>query len=168
MVRPRTHLLLRVRLDGEVWHADVGFGSGTLMAPLPFGPSGTHEQWGWRFRVVPEGSDLVLQTQDEETWRAVYVFPTEPTPPIDIELSNWFTATHPQSRFVTGLIVVRQLPDGTRLSLSDWSGTLTLARRTPADGVASEVSREDVPDLLADQFLLPGFVLDEAGRLVKG
>ena len=167
-LRPRTHLLLRVTLDGEVWHADVGFGAGTLLEPIPFGPSGTHEQWGWRFRVVPEGPDLVLQTEEAGAWRDAYAFSPEPSPPIDIELSNWYTATHPQSGFVAGLIVARHLPDGTRLSLSDWSGTLTLARRTPVDAVAHEVTRDAVPGLLADEFMLPGFVLGRDGRLVSG
>ena len=46
--RSRTHLLLRVDLDGEVWHADVGFGRGTLLEPIPFGPGEEHVQEGWR------------------------------------------------------------------------------------------------------------------------
>jgi N-hydroxyarylamine O-acetyltransferase len=167
-IRGRTHLLLRVTIDGEVWHADVGFGAGTLMEPIPFGPSGVHEQWGWRFRVVPEGAELVLQAEDTGSWRDVYAFEPEPCPLIDIELSNWYTATHPKSGFVAGLNVARQLPDGTRLSLSDWSGTLKLVRRTPGDAIVQEVDRSTVPDLLADEFMLPGFVLDEKGRLVSG
>jgi N-hydroxyarylamine O-acetyltransferase len=59
-IRPRTHLVLRVRAEGRVWHADVGFGSGTLLEPIPFGPGEVHEQSGWKFRVVPEGEELVL------------------------------------------------------------------------------------------------------------
>ena len=167
-IRPRTHLLLRVTLDGEIWHADVGFGSGTLIEPIPFGPSGTQEQWGWRFRVVPEGRGLVLQTQGDEAWRDVYAFDPEPAPLIDIEVSNWYTATHPSSGFVSGLNVARTLADGTRLSLSDWSGTLTLRRSTPTDSVADEADRATVPDLLADRFELPGFAYDADGRLVRG
>jgi N-hydroxyarylamine O-acetyltransferase len=167
-VRPRTHLLLRVTMDGAVWHVDVGFGVGTLIVPIPFGPSGDHEQWGWHFRVVPEGRALVLQTQERDAWRDVYVFDPEPTPLIDIEVSNWYTATHPHSAFVTGLIVARQLPDGTRLSLSDWSGDLTLTRRTPADAVATAISLDQVPNLLAEQFNLPGCVLAPDGRVIRG
>ena len=30
---PLTHMLLRVRYGGELWHADVGFGRGTLLEP---------------------------------------------------------------------------------------------------------------------------------------
>src|SRR5437764_14945061 len=46
-VRPRSHLVLRVRTEGATWHADVGFGNGTPMEPLPFGPGKTIEQAGW-------------------------------------------------------------------------------------------------------------------------
>ena len=44
--RPRTHLVLRVRADGGVWLADAGFGNGTLLEPIPFGPGAEHEQSG--------------------------------------------------------------------------------------------------------------------------
>jgi arylamine N-acetyltransferase len=37
-VRPRSHLVLRVSDGVGVWHADVGFGLGTLLDPIPFGP----------------------------------------------------------------------------------------------------------------------------------
>ena len=60
-IRRRSHLLLRVTGEGGVWHADVGFGAGTLLEPIPFGPGEEHEQEGWRFRVVQDGEELVLQ-----------------------------------------------------------------------------------------------------------
>ena len=40
VVRPRSHLVLRVEADGASWHADVGFGLGTLLEPMPFGAGG--------------------------------------------------------------------------------------------------------------------------------
>ena len=40
------------RSDGAELHADVGFGLGTLLEPLPWGPGEEHEQAGWRYRVV--------------------------------------------------------------------------------------------------------------------
>ncbi|HEY1616959.1 MAG TPA: arylamine N-acetyltransferase [Streptosporangiaceae bacterium] len=61
--RPVGHLALRVTdVEGLQWHADVGFGLGTLLDPIPFGPSGVHEQSGWSFRVVEDGRDLAFQT----------------------------------------------------------------------------------------------------------
>ena len=58
VIRPRTHLVLGVHADGETWHADVGFGLGTLLEPLPFGPGAEHEQPGGRFRVAQDGDEL--------------------------------------------------------------------------------------------------------------
>ena len=122
--RPRSHLVLRVQADGGDWHADAGFGHGTLLEPIPFGPGGVHEQSGWRFRVVEDGPELVLQSAQDGEWVDLYGFVPEPVPFIDIETSNWFTCTHPRSPFVTGLIVSAQRPDGTRVSLSDWQGAV--------------------------------------------
>jgi len=38
VVRPRSHLLLRVSENGASWHADVGFARG-ILEPIPFGPA---------------------------------------------------------------------------------------------------------------------------------
>jgi arylamine N-acetyltransferase len=38
----------------------------------------------------------------------------------NIEVSNWFTSTHPGSPFVTGLLVATIREDGAFVSLSDW------------------------------------------------
>jgi N-hydroxyarylamine O-acetyltransferase len=165
VTRPRSHLLLRVRADGAEWHADVGFGLGTLLEPLPFGPGQEHEQGGWRFRVIADGSEYVLQTVEDEEWVDLYGFPVEAVPPVDVETINWWTSTHPRSPFVTGLIVSANHEDGSRLSLSDWSG-LTLSERTPTGRSDTSLEREAVPALLAERFGLGGFVLDADGQLV--
>lgn len=166
-LRPRSHLLLRVRVDGADWHADVGFGNGSLLEPLPWGPGGEHLQGGWRFRVVEERALLVLQTERRGEWTDVYAFAPEPAPLIDLETSNWFTATHPHSPFVTGLIVSKQDGDGTRTSLSDW-GQLTLTEETPAGAVVTAIERDAVPALLATRFGLAGCRLAADGRIVAG
>jgi N-hydroxyarylamine O-acetyltransferase len=165
-VRPRTHLVLRVRAEGREWHADVGFGSGTLLDPIPFGPGDVHEQSGWQFRVVPEGDELVLQTADGSGWIDLYAFVPEPVPQIDVETSNWFTSTHPRSPFVTGLIAVRHRPDGTRLSLSDWN-ELALVTQTPSGSSSSPVELQSVPGLLESEFGLPGFSVSGERRIVR-
>ena len=164
--RPRTHLLLRVRDGEQVWHADVGFGAGPLIEPIPWGPGEEHEQLGWRYRVNERDEEFVLQTREGDGWGDVYRFRPEPVPHVDIETSNWFTATHPQSRFVAGLLVSRQLADGRRLILSDWGGELQLVERSPQGGVeASPVEAGELPALLAERFGLRGFALDGEGRL---
>jgi N-hydroxyarylamine O-acetyltransferase len=163
--RPRSHLVLCVHSQGTSWHADVGFGHGTPLEPLPFGAGAEHEQSGWRFRVVKDGPELVLQTADGGDWVDLYGLVPETVPLIDVEISNWWTSTHPRSPFVSGLIVATQADDGTRTSLSDW-GELALTEHTPAGRVHAPIARDGVPELLATRFGLDGFVLDRQGRLV--
>src|SRR5215471_4756360 len=69
--RPATHLVLRVTDAGRQWQADVGFGLGTLLDPIPFGPAGVHEQSGWSFQVVEDGDELTLQTLGTNGWADV-------------------------------------------------------------------------------------------------
>ncbi len=180
-IRPPTHLLLRIRggpegggsesgangvAEERGWHADVGFGSGTLLEPLPWGPGEEHEQSGWRFRVVERSPQWVLQTVNDGEWTDIYGFLPIPVPEVDIEMSNWWTATHPESSFVTGFLATRQWRDGRRLILTDW-GELTLIERTAAETVSTPVTREQVPRLLAERLELPGFELDAAGRVTR-
>jgi N-hydroxyarylamine O-acetyltransferase len=167
-IRPRTHLVLRAEIDGEQWHADVGFGLGTPLEPLPFGPGEEHEQAGWSFRVVDDGEELVLQTLDGDRWGDVYGFQSPPSPLIDLETSNWWVSTHPSSPFVAGLVVASHGPDGSRTSLCDWSGSLVLSEQTPAGEEISEPAREQIPELLSARFGLEGFALDAAGRVAAG
>jgi N-hydroxyarylamine O-acetyltransferase len=163
-LRPRSHLVLRVRHGGEPLLAEVGFGSGTLLEPISFEPCGTCEQSGWRYRLVVEGKELVLQSADEGAWRDLYAFAPEPVPMVDVETSNWFTCTYPRSPFVTGLIVA-QRADGSRVSLSDWSGT-ALTELTPTESKVTPVAREAIPELLQRVFGLPGFALAQDGKVV--
>jgi N-hydroxyarylamine O-acetyltransferase len=167
-VRPRGHLVLRVTdQQGDSWHADVGFGLGTLLDPIPFGPGpdAGHEQSGWSFRVVEEGPELVLQTLDEAGWSDVYAFPPQPVPRVDIDTSNWWICTHPASPFVFGLIAAVNRPDGSRVAISDWSGPFQLREQSPTGTRVSEPPREEIPSLLSERFSLPGFDLGGDGRV---
>jgi N-hydroxyarylamine O-acetyltransferase len=151
--RPRTHLVLGVSDGGRRWHADVGFGNGTLLEPIPLGPGGEYAQSGWRFRVVEDGPELVLQSVIRDgDWIDLYGFIPDPVPTVDVITSNWYTSTHPRSPFVTGLIVSSQLADGERMSLSDWSGELTFTRQTPDEATVSAVAPDEVPRILANRF----------------
>jgi N-hydroxyarylamine O-acetyltransferase len=165
VVRPRSHLVLRVSENGASWHADVGFARG-ILEPIPFGPGPTQEQSGWSFRVVEDGSELVLQKLAGDEWADVYGFLPQPVPLIDVETSNWWTSTHPDSLFVTGLIVGVRGDDGTGTLLCDWS-ELSLSEQTPAGTSATPLEREAIPELLATRFSLPGFALGADERLVR-
>jgi N-hydroxyarylamine O-acetyltransferase len=164
--RPRTHLVLRVRAQGGVWLADAGFGNGTLLEPIPFYPGDVHDQSGWRFRLVAEGPEHVLQGWQDGDWIDLYGFVPEPAPLVDLDTSNWYTATHPRSPFVTGLIVSIHRPDGAQVSLSDWTGQLALVQETPQERTITEVAPQAIPRLLEERFGLAGFSVGTDGRVV--
>ncbi len=166
VVRAPTHLVLRVRAGGEEWLADAGFGTGGLLEPIPFVPGDVHEQSGWRFQLIADEDELVLRRDSPAGWEELYGFVPRAAPALDVETSNWFTATHPQSAFVTGLLVSRQREDGARVTLSDW-GELQLIEHTPRARSVVAVERGDVPLLLRERFGLPGFALDGGGRVVR-
>jgi N-hydroxyarylamine O-acetyltransferase len=165
--RPTGHLVLRVTdSDSNKWHADVGFGLGTVLDQIPFGPDPktVHEQSGWSFRVIEDGPELVLQTSGPNGWSDVYGFLPRPVPRIDIEVSNWWICTNPRSPFVFGLIASINHDDGRREAISDWSGPLQVITMTP-DGVeSSEQRRAVIPEKL-EHFGLPGFQIGEDGRV---
>jgi N-hydroxyarylamine O-acetyltransferase len=163
--RPRTHLVLRVHADGVSWLADVGFGLGTLLEPVPFGVGGEYLQSGWRFRVIEDGAELVLQGFNRDGWVDLYGFVPEPVPFVDLETSHWFTSTHPRSPFVRGVIVGAHADDGTRTMLRDWDG-LALKEETPSGATVTPVAMDAVPELLASRFGLPGYAVGADGRLV--
>jgi N-hydroxyarylamine O-acetyltransferase len=165
VVRPRSHLVLRITHAGESWLADVGFGNGTLLEPLPFHPGAEAMQAGWSMRLIATDDQLVLQRVEDGEWLDVYGFPAEPVPRIDVEVSNWFVCTHPRSPFVTGLMVTTHEASGRRLVLSDW-GELALVERTPQSTHSTPVARRDIPGLLSEHFGLPGFVVGEDERIV--
>ncbi len=164
-IRPRSHMVLGVQADGVRWHADVGFGRGTLIEPIPFGAGGDYRQHGWSFRAVEDGSELVLQSREDGRWLDLYGFVPEPAPLIDAVVSNWYTSTHPRSPFVTGLIVCAHRRDGSRLLLSDWSGLSLTEQRGGSKDATSPVTIDQVPGLLAERFGLFGFTAKD-GRIV--
>lgn len=165
--RPATHVVLRVTDDsGRRWHADAGFGPGTLLEPIPFGPGGVHEQDGWRYRVVGDGDELVLQVAGSSGFADLYGFVPRAVPRVDLEVGNWWVCTSPRSAFVSGLVVGVSHADGAREVLSDWSGSLRRIVRTPAGSTETAEAPAGLPTLLAERFGLPGFVLGAEGRIL--
>jgi N-hydroxyarylamine O-acetyltransferase len=160
----QSHLVLRITDNGERLLADVGFGRGTLLEPIPFAPGDIHTQNGWQYRLVDDGAEHVLQLQSNDGWIDLYGFAPVPVPLIDVETSNWWVCTNPNSRFVTGFVAGITRNNGTHWSLSDWDG-LSLTKSTHDHRQVIPVSREQIPDLLGQHFNLAGFTLDAEGRL---
>jgi N-hydroxyarylamine O-acetyltransferase len=107
VVTPFTHMLLRVDIGARPFLADVGFGSRSLLAPLAL--EFNREQSGWLEprRLVQRGPLVVHQAGTNGAWADLYQFTLDEAPAIDFELGNWYTSTHPQSRFKLNLAVAR-------------------------------------------------------------
>jgi N-hydroxyarylamine O-acetyltransferase len=110
-VRPRTHMLLAVEAEGETHVADVGFGGDGLLLPIPLRPGEAAPQFAWEYRIVAEGGGFVLQSVRPEGWLDLYGFTLEPQYPVDYQVANWYTSTHPSSVFRSMLRVQLPGPD---------------------------------------------------------
>ncbi|MGO9872192.1 MAG: arylamine N-acetyltransferase family protein [Acidimicrobiia bacterium] len=162
--RPLDHLLLRVNDRGRPWLADVGFGGGGLLDPVAFEVGVETDQSGWLYRLVEDGAELVLQVFQDGAWNDMYGFVPEPVPVIDVEVSNWYTATHPTSPFVTGVFFGRRSPDRC-LSLFVFEQAVLVERAVGGASDVTEVARPEVPTLLAERFGIDGVTLGADGRL---
>ena len=161
--RPLDHLLLRVTEDGRPWLADVGFGGGGLLDPVPFEVGVESDQAGWLTgwsRTGPNSSCRCFRTMPGLTCTGSS---PEPVPMIDVEVSNWYTATHPTSSFVTGVFVGRRSPERC-LSLFVYEQAVLVERAVGGASEVAEIARTEVPALLAERFGIEGVTLSADGR----
>jgi N-hydroxyarylamine O-acetyltransferase len=121
---PRTHLFVRVELDGELWLADVGVGALSPTAPLRLDTSDEQATPHEPRRIVREDGVWFHQAKLGQEWHDVCEFTREQMPLIDREVGNWFTSTHPQSHFRGRLMVARAGDRGVRHTLLDHELTL--------------------------------------------
>jgi len=138
---PKTHMMLKVELDEGAYLADVGFGGLLASAPLRLLYDVEQPTPAGVLRLVESDGLVTLQAKLASHWQDVYRFTLEPQFPIDFEVANWFTSTHPNSRFRNVLMVQRLTPKG-RVSLFN----RRLNRRF-ADGRVEEVMLTDAREL---------------------
>lgn len=113
-ILPRTHMLLCVTVDGRDWLSDVGFGGEGLFHPVALDGEVSDQPQG-RLRVAPDGPLRVLQSEQLQGWMDLYAFEPVPRLKVDFEMGNWYTSTHPESRFVKTLTAQLLLLDGRRV-----------------------------------------------------
>jgi N-hydroxyarylamine O-acetyltransferase len=151
----RSHMLVRVDLPEGHYIADVGFGSWAMSAPLDLDREGDQPTPHGAFRIVRHDDTLFdVRTMINGEWTTLYRFSLEEQMPMDYEVTNWFCATHPESKFTTDLMAARLLP-GRRLGL--------LNRRFSIHHAGGHTERrllagpEEIADVLEREFaiLLP-------------
>jgi N-hydroxyarylamine O-acetyltransferase len=147
---PRTHLFLRVSVAGEDWLTDVGVGALSLTRALRFAADGEQPTPHEPRRLRREGGRWFHQARLGDTWIDVYEFTGEEMPPVDREVANWFTSTHPESHFRGRLVAARAAPDGRRVTLQN--GELKVRDRDGRATVQTVLSPDELLAVLARHF----------------
>ena len=147
----RSHLVLLVEIDGQVWLADVGFGGPGSLAPLLL-EIGTEQQvpnGTYRFTEDTEREETVLERLDEDGWLELYAFDRSRVSDGEIAAANYSCATWSEAPFSSHLLLGCFVGD-VRYGVFDRS--LSIER---ADGI----ERREFSDF--EDFA--GFVSGEAG-----
>ena len=148
---PRTHMVVRVRLGGRPWLADVGFGAAVPPQPLAMDSEEPQPTRHESYRVVRHGDAWQVAASIEGEWRTLYRLDHVAPPAIDYELGNWYTSAHPDSHFRHQLIAARTTAEA-RYGLRDNRLTVRLI-----DGRIDRryLSADEIERALAEIFLLP-------------
>ena len=106
-------------------------------------------QGGASYRVARDGALRVVQMNVTGDWIDLYAFLPEAREPVDFEVGNWYTSTHPESHFVTTLTAQRRTADGSKVLRN-----LTYTVSSGAESEERVVAREELVGLLRDEFEL--------------
>ncbi|MFG3053157.1 arylamine N-acetyltransferase [Kitasatospora sp. NPDC048239] len=155
-IRPRTHMVLAVRVPGESGRhlADVGFGGrGALLEPLPMVPDQVRDGAGRHHRLLVEEPDgpapvWVLQAETDGVWDGQVAFTLDRVPTPDIGVANWHVATYPRSPFKR--LYIQYTKGAGHLRLDGMTFTRTAADGTTA--VRELESPDEVVELLEGEF----------------
>jgi len=154
-INPRSHMLLRVELDGATWLADVGFGGVTQTAPLLLSPGTVQQTPHEPYRLLETGDHHRLQVEIGGEWRTVFRFDMTQHFDVDYVVSSHFVSTWPASAFVTTIMAARALPDrrlalrNDRMTVHETGGPSRQTRFTAAAALRATLAVEfgiDVPE----------------------
>ncbi len=109
----RTHALVLAEVEGRELLCDAGFGSSSPRTPLPFELGREDAQLVGTYRLRAHELGVALERRGRAgDFEPLYAFDRAPVLPADLTLSNHYTATFPQSRFVTTLVAALQTREG--------------------------------------------------------
>ncbi len=106
-ITPRSHMLLRVDINEEIYIADVGFGGPTLTAPLSLTLDIEQATPHEAFRLLALERTYIMQVYINQQWKPLYCFDLQEQQLPDYEASNWYVSTHPNSLFTNTLLAAR-------------------------------------------------------------
>lgn len=153
-IRPATHAMMVVELDGKRWLSDIGFGASPL-EPIEFtdAADATDGAWTYRLRrgeVTPGAEGWTLCQPAPDGWMVRHTFTLDPQYPIDFRVANHFVATSSHSPFSTRIFVQRVRPD--RLDTLDNRTLRTVRPGVPGPDEVRELEPSELIKVLADIF----------------
>jgi N-hydroxyarylamine O-acetyltransferase len=155
---PRTHMFISVALGDRTYVVDPGFGGHGPVVPVPV-VAGDDVRNGFdRHRLVRSGDEWLLEAEIGGEMKPLWTATFEALQPVDFLLANHYTATYPESPFVTKL-VMRALTPGGRTTV------VNREMRIVRDGtteIRTLADRAELRELLTEHF---GFDLPEIERL---
>lgn len=114
MRRPKTHMVVIVRIKGSDYLCDTGFGGYALRAPMMI-EEGEAVQDGDRFRMELIDGEYVVSSLVQDEWQRQYGFALQPQEWIEFSLANYFNATHPDTIFTQKKLAIMQTPKGRKI-----------------------------------------------------
>jgi N-hydroxyarylamine O-acetyltransferase len=112
--RPKTHMVLIVRVYGCDYLCDTGFGGYALRAPMVI-EEGETVQEGDGFRLEILDGEYVLGAMVQGEWQRLYGFALQSQEWIEFSLANYFNATHPDTIFTQKKLAIMQTPYGRKI-----------------------------------------------------
>ncbi len=136
-VGPRSHMLLRVELEGAPHVVDVGFGGLTLTGVLRLEPDVEQTTPHEPFRLRLDGDTYGVEAKLHGQWAPLYRFDLQRQETIDYVVSSWFLCTNEMSPFVRVLMGARTF-EGGRHALRDNVWTKYETGRDPQQQVLDQ------------------------------
>jgi N-hydroxyarylamine O-acetyltransferase len=115
--RPAIHMLLRIELPEGSYLADVGFGNLAPTCALLLKPEVEQETPHEVMRFIDVAGELTLQARLKHGWEHIYRVIPYPRYDGEYEITNWYTATHPDTPYQGNIIAARPGPNRTRVTM---------------------------------------------------
>lgn len=154
----RTHMFLKVPLREGTFIVDPGFGALAPRVPIALADGATARFGAEQHWLVRDGPWWVLRARSGEVVVDAWMTTLDHDQPVDFEVGNHYTATHPRSPFVSRLMMRALTADG-RVTLANRD--LTVIR----DGEQRRTELADRSALRAAVAEHFGFDLPEIERL---
>jgi N-hydroxyarylamine O-acetyltransferase len=100
-------MVLRVEAEGRSWLVDVGLGGVGATGPLLLGTGAEQPTPHEPRRLVTRPDTIMHQMRAGAAWLDIFEFSLTEPAPMDFELGNWYSCTHPKAIFMNNLVVAR-------------------------------------------------------------